>query len=200
MKMRSGLLAVLLVAPTTVLAGNSLIFPRAAVAVAKSSLTVTPDVEWNKMGARPGRSAEVWTIDGSQLNELTFYGGIANDTALFREVSKKQKPLPRFNATMLITDIPTLVENSYRIANDISVITVDQIEPVTFAGYQGIRFAYDFTAPSDEVRRRGEGQAAIVDGRLYMITFEAPALHFFDAGIAPARAVIASASFPAKKK
>jgi hypothetical protein len=52
--------------------------------------------------------------------------------------------------------------------------------------------------PTDEVHRKGEGCVAIVDGRLYMITFEAPALHFFDAGIAPARAVVASAFFAKK--
>src|SRR5579862_8384211 len=143
------------------------------------------------MGARPGSNGELWTIDGAPLNKLTFYGGIASGTPLFREVAKHDKPLPQFNSTMLITDIPGLVESSYRVAFDTNVISVDQIEPTTFAGFKGIRFAYDFTSPTDEVRRKGEGCAAIVDGRLYMITFEGPALHFFDAGIAPARAVVA---------
>jgi hypothetical protein len=198
MKLSASLSALLFVLPAAAIAGNTLIPPKAAVAVAKSALTVTPDREWNKMGRRPGRNAETWTFDGEQLNDLTFYGGIAAGATLLREVSKKHKPLPRFNATMLITDIPTLVENSYRIGADVSVITIDQIEPTTFAGYQGIRFTYDFTPPSDEVHRKGEGHAAIVDGRLYMITFEAPALHFFDASIAPARAVIASAAFAKK--
>jgi len=198
MKLSGGLLALLFVLPAAASAGNTLIAPNTAVAVAKSSLTVTPDREWNKMGRRPGRNAETWTFDGEQLNDLTFYGGIAAETALFREVSKKDKPLPRFKSTMLITDIPSLVESSYRIAANVGVITIDQIEPTTFAGYQGIRFVYDFTPPNDEVHRKGEGHAAIVDGRLYMITFEAPALHFFDASIAPARAVIASAAFAKK--
>ncbi len=54
------------------------------VAVAKSGLTVNPDREWNKMGARSGRNSETWTIDGDGLNDVTFYGGIANDSTLFR--------------------------------------------------------------------------------------------------------------------
>lgn len=199
MNLRHGLLAMLLVGSTAAVASNTLIAPRAPVAVAKSSLTVTADREWNKMGARPGPSDEIWTIDGAQLNQLTFYGGIAADTGLFREVSTRNRPLPQFKSTMLVTDIPELFENSYRVANAINVMSVDQIEPTTFAGHQGVRFDYDYT-PQDDVHRKGEGYAAIIDNRLYMITFEAPALHFFDAGIGSARAVVASASFAAAKK
>lgn len=58
------------------LASNTLITAQTPVAVAKSSMTVTPDREWNKMGARPGRNSESWTIDGDGLNEVNFYGGI----------------------------------------------------------------------------------------------------------------------------
>ena len=198
MKLRDGLFAMLFIASTAAMASNTLVVPRTPVAVAKSSLTVTADREWNKMGPRPGPSDEIWTIDGAQLNQLTFYGGIATDTGLFREVSTRNRPLPQFKSTMLVTDIPGLFENSYRVANAINVMSVDQIEPTAFAGYQGVRFAYDYT-PLDEVHRKGEGYAAIVDGRLYMITFEAPALHFFDAGIASARAVVASATVAAQK-
>lgn len=199
MTLRRALLAALFLAPTAAIASNTLIPPKVAIAVAKSALTVTPDAEWNKMGARPGRNGEIWTIDGAQLNELTFYGGIVPGTPLFREVAKHDKPLPQFNATMLITDIPALVESSYRVAFDTDVISVDQIEPTVFAGAPGIRFSYEFTPPKDDVRRKGEAYAAIVDGRLYMITFEAPALHYFDADIGQARTVVASAALAAKK-
>ena len=43
------------------LAGNSLVAQGRSVAVAKSPMTVAPDREWNKMGARPGRNSETWT-------------------------------------------------------------------------------------------------------------------------------------------
>ena len=64
------------------------------VTVARSTLTVTPDRAWNK-GARPGRLSEAWTLDGLNINELTFYGGISDNTTLFREVNKTTIPLPR---------------------------------------------------------------------------------------------------------
>ncbi len=176
-----------------VLAGNKLIPAGQPVAVAKSVLTVTPSVEWNKLGARPGRNSETWTFDGDALNDLTFYGGIEPEQTLFREVSKRTKPLPRVKATMLVTDIPTLVENSYRIALDTPLFTVDGMEPMAFAGQPGIRFTYSFTRPNEDLPRKGEGRAAMIDGKLYLITFEAPRLHYFDAGVAAFRQVADSA-------
>ena len=67
------------------------------------------------------------------------------------------------------------------------------LEPVPFGGGKGVHFTYRFTRPEEDVRRLGEAWATIAGGRLYMIAFEAPALHFFDAGIDGARAVVATA-------
>ena len=114
---------------TPVLAGNSLVVAGTPVAVAKSGLTVTPPAEWNRLGARRGRNAETWTLDGDTLNNLTFYGGIIDGQPIFREISKKAKPLPRFAATMLASDLPALFEQSYRIALDTALMEIEKVEP-----------------------------------------------------------------------
>lgn len=195
------LLATALLLPAVAQTGNTLITANQTIAVAKSALSVAPSREWNKMGARPGRNSETWTIDGDTLNDLTFYGDITDGRPLFREVSKREKPLPVFAASMLLTDMPSLLENSYRVALDTPLITIGKTEPVTFAGQNGIRFAYDFTAQGEDLRRHGEAYATIRDGKLFMITFEAPTLYYFDADIDAARQVVASASLakPARK-
>lgn len=174
-------------------AGNKLVAQGRPVAVAKSALTVTPAREWNKLGARPGRDAETWTLDGDALNDLTFYGGIEHDKALFREVSKKRKPLPRFQSTMLLTDVPALLENSYRIALDTPLMTIDSVEPTIFAETRGVLFRYTFTRQDEEVVRSGEARAAIIAGRLYMITFEAPKTYFFPRDVDSFRSLAATA-------
>ena len=163
--------------------------------VGKSSLTVTPDRDWNRLGSRVGRNAESWTLDGLSLNDITFYGGIADDQTLFKEIDKKEKPLPRFSKTMLLPDVASLFEGSYRIANGTSLFTIDSIEPSMFAGRPGFHFAYSFTVETDEVRRKGEAVGAIVDGRLYMITFEAPVIHYFARDVDAFRNLAASAHF-----
>jgi hypothetical protein len=173
----------------------------APIAVAKSTLTVTPDQAWNK-GARPGRLSEAWTLDGLSINELTFYGGILDNTTLFREVNKTTAPLPRFSKTMLAPDVVQLFESSYRVALGTSLMTIDSVEPASFAGNQGFKFTYSF-AVQDEVKRKGEARGAIIGGKLFMITYEAPRIHYFDRDVASFHRIADSATFPvgkAKKK
>lgn len=179
---------------TPALASNTLIPEKVSVAVAKSPLTVTPSREWNKMGARPGRKSETWTIDGDGLNDVTFYGGIENDTTLFREISKRSKPLPHFASTMLLTDVPTLFENSYSIALDTQLIKIDTVEPIDFLGRKGVHFTYTFSRLNEEVRRKGEASATIVDGKLFMITFEAPDVFYFQRDLPAYRAIVSTAT------
>lgn len=166
------------------------------VAVAKSALTVQPPIDWNRMQSRPGRNAEAWTLDGMPLNEVTFYGGIADGQTLFREVDKKRTPLPRFGATMLASDVVQLFESSYRLAGGSALFSVDDVAPATFAGRKGFRFAYSFTLKDEEVKRRGEAMGAIVDGRLYLISFEAPAIHYYERNLADYRALAGTAQLP----
>ena len=168
------------------------------VTVAKSALVVTPSQDWNHLGPRVGRNAESWTMDGLSLDDVTFYGGIASDETLFKEGNRKDKPLPRFSATMLPPDVVQMFEESYRIANDTSVFSVDKVEPTKFLGVDGVRFSYRFTS-RDEVERMGLGTAAIVGGKLYMITYEAPAIYYFDKYVDAYGKIVDSGALVAKK-
>lgn len=193
MKRVSMAVAALVLAAQPVMAGNVLVAPGAKIWVAKSALAVTPASEWNKLGARPGRNSESWTLDGDLLNEISFYGGIVDGKPLFREVDKRNKPLPTVSATMLITDIPTLLENSYRIALGTPLITITSVVPGPFAGAPGVRFTYSYQRAGDDVRRLGEARAAMIGGRLFMMSYEAPALHYFNRDVAAFRQIADSA-------
>jgi hypothetical protein len=65
-------------------------------------------------------------------------------------------------------------------------------EPGQFLGKDGVSFVYEFI-DVDELTRRGEAHATIIDGKLYMITFEAPRLNYFDATTSDFRALARSA-------
>ena len=175
------------------MAGYKLVPKGVPIAVAKSTLTVTPTTDWNRLGARPGRNAESWTLDGLTLNDLTFYSGIANDTTLFRDSKKKTAPLPRFSSTMLAPDIAQLFESSYRVSIGTSLMSIDTVEPATFAGKPGFHFTYTFVIQGEEVKRKGEATGAVVGGKLYLVTFEAPVIHYFDATRGAAKSVVDSA-------
>lgn len=171
---------------------HSLIARGAPVLVAKSNLEITPARDWNKLSARPGKKAETWTLDGPRLNDLTFYGAIAAGEPLVRERSKKKDPLPKLPANAMITDIPEYLEGTYRAHLAIAGFTMGKAEPVTFLGGPAVRFNYDYIL-GDELGRQGVSIAALRDGKLYMISYDAPRLHFFGNNLADFEAVAAAA-------
>lgn len=162
------------------------------VIVADSSMSVTPPRDWNKLSIEPGKRAEVWTLDGEQLNDVTFYGGIKPGEPLIRERSKKRKPLPKFTSATLLVEVPELVEATYRTEKEIGDFTVTGSAPEMFLGQKGIQFTYAYV-DQDNLPRKGEGRAALVKGSLYMATFDAPRLHYFDKVLPDYRALIGSA-------
>ncbi|MBB3346455.1 hypothetical protein [Sphingomonas sp. BK069] len=190
-----GACALLLVATTTpARARNRLVEAGRPVAVAHDTLTVTPDREWNELGWRAGPRCERWTLDGEALNAVTFCGAVESGRPLFREVWKHDQPLPHFSTPMLLTDVPDLVEKSYRIALGASLMTIDSAEPARLDGERAIRFRYTFTR-QEEVERHGEAIAAIRGKKLYWMSYEAPAIHYYARDLESWRRLAATARF-----
>lgn len=175
-----------------VLLANTLVSPGPHGAIAGSKLSASPITEWNKLRRNDGSHTEVWTIDGDQLNKVTFFAAIGSGRPLMREVHKRQTPLPHVSTTMLITDIPALLESTYRSQFAVDHMQIGAQEPALVAGHKGIHFAYSLTRADDEVERKGEGFGAMIGGELYMVTYEAPALYYFDKDVAKFRALAAS--------
>jgi hypothetical protein len=90
---------------------------------------------------------------------------------------------------MLPTDLVELFEASNRIILQTSIFTVDNVEPAKLAGRDAVRFSYHYAAQDDELNRKGEGIAANIDGKLYMVNFVAPTIHYFDRDVVKFRAL-----------
>ena len=192
--MRTVLLFLALTTASAPAIGNSLVAPGPRAAIAKSSISAAPASEWNRLSRNEGKNTEIWTIDGDGLNKVMFLGGIAPGTALIREIDKKNRPLPKVAGNMLITDIPALLESTYRVRYGVNRMTIDSQEPATISGQKGIRFTYSFTR-DDEVDRKGEAIGAIIGGKLYLVSYEAPALHFFDKDLEKYRHLASTVKF-----
>ena len=165
-----------------------------AVAVADSGVTVTPARDWNRLDAKPGKRTEVWTLDGDQLNDVTFFGGIEPGAPLLKERNKKRAPLPKFTATTLLVELPELLEGTYRAYKQIGGFSLTGSQPGRFLGRDGVHFTYEYT-DKDELPSKGEARAVLIDKKLYMVTFDAPRLHFFDRTLADFRSLADSAKF-----
>ncbi len=176
---------------TPALAGPwSLVPASQPIAVAKSTLTVTPPSPWNRWKIRPSKKGEIWTQDGVSLNALTFTAGVMAGEPIYKERNKKDLPLPKFDPRMTGPDIVQMFEATNRILLKTSLFEVDHVEPAKLAGHDGVRFSYHYVVQDEEVRRKGEARAAIIGGKLYLIDYAAPAIHYFDTGIEEARAIM----------
>lgn len=173
------LLAALLLTQPAAAQANSLIAPGEHKGIAKSTIATTTAGEWNKLSRKDGPGIETWTRDGDNLNKVSFFGGIASGLPIFKERNKKEAPLPKLSSNMLLPDIPTLLESSYRSQYQVNRMTIDSQDLATINGQQAIRFTYSYMRGDDEVERRGEAVAAIVNKKLYMVTYEAPSIYFF---------------------
>lgn len=161
--------------------------------VADSGMTVTPPRDWNRLDAKPGKYAEIWTLDGEQLNDVTFYGGVEAGKPLVRERNQKREPLPKFTTNTLLIEIPELLEGTYRAYKKIGSFTLTGSKPDRFLGREGVHFTYEYT-DEDDLPRKGEARAVMVGKKLYMVTFDAPRLHYFDRTIADFRALADTAT------
>lgn len=195
MRLLAYLVSVCLATTGSTSLANSLVSPGPRPGIAKSKLSAVPDSEWNRLKRKDGNNIEVWTLDGDQLNQVTFFGGVPVDKPLFKELDKKNRPLPKVRGNMLITDIPELLESTYRIQYRVNQMTFDGLEPASLGGHPGIRFAYSFTRSDDEVERKGEGVGAMIGGALYMITYEAPSLYFFEKDVEKYRKLAGTVKF-----
>lgn len=173
---------------------NSLVAPGPRAGIAKSRLSASPAGEWNRLSRSEGKYVETWTLDGDALNKVNFFGGVATGQPLLRQANKN-RPLPKVAGNMLITDIPVLLETTYRSQFAVNQMQIDSQEPALLGGRKGIRFTYRFTRADDEVQRKGEAIGAMVDGKLYLVTYEAPTLYFFAKDIEKFRTLAASLKF-----
>lgn len=191
-KVGTALILLSLSLPTTAAFAHKLHKQGEAVVVAESPLTVTPSRDWNQLGVRIGKKTETWTLDGEQLNDVTFFGGIEPGMPLVKEKNKKREPLPKFTKTTLLAEVPELLERTYRSYKGSGSFKIDSLEPIQFLGGSGVLFGYEFT-DEDQLTRKGEARATIVGSKLYMITFEAPRLNYFGKSLADFRALADSA-------
>ena len=56
----------------------------------------------------------------------------------------------------------------------------------------GVQFSDEFT-DGDGLTRKGEAKAAIIDKKLFMVTFDAPRLYYYDRAVDDFRQVASSA-------
>ena len=174
---------------------NSLVAPGPQTSIAKSSIAATPAGEWNRLSRTEGKGIEVWTRDGDQLNRISFFGGIPAGQSLYKERDKKNYPLPKIAGNMLLPDIPVLFESTYRSQYKVNKMSIENQEFAVVGGKEAIRFNYSYVRNEDEVQRSGEAVGTIVNKKLYLVTYEAPSIYFFEKDHAAFKQIVETLKF-----
>lgn len=162
----------------------------ASVDATVGSIKFRPSSDWNQDSSKPGKQGVAWTHDGYSLNRIEYFSGVRPGQPMYRERNKKQNPMPKFDKSLLLPDLGDFFERSFRVQNQVANFTVEKAEPVTFLSKRGLAVRYRYTLLNDDLIRRGEARLVVINGSLYAINFQAPALHYFEAGASEARDIM----------
>ena len=176
-------------APAPALAGWKRITTE-ATDVGKGAFTVTPQTEWSRWSSRPSKNGEIWTQDGFGLNMVHFIGEVGNGETLFKDRKKKDRPMPKVRGDMIATDLAELFEASFSIEYDVTQFDMTSLEPAKLGGHDAVKMTFEFALPNDALTRVGEARLAMVGGKVYLVSFIAPELHYFDQSIGEVRAMM----------
>jgi hypothetical protein len=164
-------------------------------AVGDRSLVVVPPREWNKQRPRifdDIGDVEDWTLNGPYLDGMTFVSGLADNRFLIRQSRFEDRQVPRFRSDMSAPEITAMIESLYRVRGGAVDVRTLSLQPRTFLGQNGFQWDYEHL-DSDELWRKGRVVGAVVNGRLYMIMFDAARSHYYANALPDFEAVVGSA-------
>lgn len=155
-------------------------------------LIVQVEQPWNQFEQALADGVPTWTKEGVTVDTLKFYVGLKDGALLAPTPTQPKGVAPlAFKAGMQAADIVVLFERLYSRGG--STFTLDGVRQVSFVGANGYRFEFSSIRKGDDVRLRGVGWFAVRNGELWAITYTAPRLAFFPAGIGQAEAIAMSA-------
>lgn len=163
--------------------------------VGDESLVVTPPREWNRISARlfdDIAAVEDWTQNGPYLDGISFVTGLKDGKALVRQRSKADRQVPQFRSNMTPPEIAAIVESLFRVRGGAVEFRTTSLAPRPFLGANGFQLDFEHL-DSDEVRRRGRAVGVVINGRLYLILFDAARSHYYNALLPDFEAIVTSA-------
>jgi hypothetical protein len=174
---------ILLIAITLIIVGCANIVKVEGEQVINSKMAIKLPQAWNQISKNATRQPyELWTQDGVFVDQLRFWAGVSSGTGLViappKNAQSKAPRIPVFNTGMKLDQMASLFEQIYAV--DGSVVTIEKIEPTTFAAQQGVRVEFSVVRQGENsLQLKGVAWAAESKGQFYAISYAAPRLSFF---------------------
>jgi hypothetical protein len=163
--------------------------------VGNGSLRVTPPREWNRQHGQlfvDIREVEDWTLNGPLLDGVSFVTGLKGGHTLVRQSRRDDRQVPKFRSNMTGPEVAAMLESLFRVRGGTVDFKTLGLAPRNFLGQPGYQFDFEHL-DSDEVWRRGRAVGATVDGRLYLILYDAVRSHYYGAALPDFEAIAGSA-------
>jgi hypothetical protein len=167
-----------------------------SVQVGDGAMAVTPPRPWNRTRRlflfEDIRQVEDWTLNGPLLDGMTFVTGLKSGRYLIRQRRTEDRQVPKFRSDMTAPEITAMLESLYRVRGGSVDFRTTSLQPRRFLGYNGFQFDFEHL-DTDELWRKGRAVGAVIDGKLYMILFDAARSHYYGNAIGDFESIVASA-------
>jgi hypothetical protein len=147
----------------------------------QGAYSVEPQIAWTRVfKPQYGIAAnEVWTVDGPALESILFTPGLEDGDALFVAGSPEAlAEYPVYRSYMSETEIMEFVAESMT-RTGAEQMEERNLRPVAFGSERGFRFDFSYLSQNG-LEYAGVANAAILDGRLYVILYRGTALHYYE--------------------
>ncbi len=157
------------------------------------SITVVPGTVWNKVpkNLSPFPGASTWTVDGVNLNGLSFFSDVEDGNSIFK--APKTVRLPVYRSNMLPTEVAELAETTFSKFLNLRVIASGETNPVSMAGLGGFEYTFEMVGGNGPISKFYVVAVTEAD-KLQMVLYHAVKLHYFDQYIGEVKKLVATAS------
>lgn len=164
--------------------------------VGNGAVMVIPPRDWNRTERSilfsDVRWVEDWTLNGPYLDGISFVTALPDNERLVREYRKADRQVPKFRREMTAPEIASLIETWFRVRGSTVDFRTLALAPRPFLGASGFQFDFEHL-DGDELWRKGRAVGAVIDGKLYMMLYDAARSHYYDAGLPDFEAMVSSA-------
>jgi hypothetical protein len=150
--------------------------------VGNGALVVMPPRPWNKQRRYfffdSVRWVEDWTLNGPYLDGITFVSGLPSGEYLIRQRKSEDRQVPKFRSDMTAPEVTAMLESAYRVRGGAIDFRTLGLQPRQFMGYPGFQFDFEHL-DGDELWRKGRAVGAVINGRLYLMLYDAARSHYY---------------------
>ncbi|QNP46627.1 hypothetical protein H9L14_05845 [Sphingomonas sediminicola] len=97
---------------------------------------------------------------------------------LIRQRKSDERQVPKFRSDMTAPEVAAMLETAFRVRGGAVDFRTLGLQPRQFLGYPGFQFDFEHL-DNDELWRKGRAVGAVVEGRLYLILFDATRSHYY---------------------